>query len=325
MIIDCALYEAGKRVGETLDLGDVVADEVRARPSAFVWLGLYEPTTEELAAAAGIFGLHPLAVEDAYRAHQRPKLEVYGDEDLFLVMRTIKYEPDQSLHFGEILCFVGRWFIVVVRHGETAELASVRRHLESEPDLLCGGPSAVLHEIADRVVDAYSPVLDRFEDAVESVELEVFSDDKSDPSERIYRLTRQVLQVVRVMFPLPEALRSLAGESHPLVAQEQRRYFRDVADHSLRGLEQILGLRELLTSVLEANLARLSMRQNEDMRKISAWVAIFVVPTLVAGIYGMNFDNMPELHSRYGYYFVLGGIFVLCTALYRFFRRSKWL
>lgn len=326
MIIDCAVYEAGRRAGSgaALSLDEISAEEVGADPTAFVWLGLYEPTPDELAATAKVFGLHPLAVEDAYVAHQRPKLEEYGKEDLFVVMRTLAYD-DTVVEMGEILCFVGRWYIVVVRHGEIAELKSVRRNLEDNPDLLAGGPSAVLHEIADRVVDAYGPVLDGFEEAVASVELEVFSDGTDDPSERIYKLKRQVIQAVRVMLPMADVLSSLASNTHPIVADEQRRYFRDVHDHAVRALELAFGLRELLTSVLEANLARLSVRQNEDMRKISAWVAIFVVPTFVAGIYGMNFDNMPELHSRYGYYFVLGGILLLCTGLYGLFRRAKWL
>ncbi|MFN8103077.1 MAG: magnesium/cobalt transporter CorA [Acidimicrobiia bacterium] len=325
MIVDCALYEAGRRAGPTLNLEDISPDEVRARPGAFVWLGLYEPTPEELATAAEVFDLHPLAVEDAYVAHQRPKLEEYGEEDLFVVMRTLGCDDGATVETGEILCFVSRWYIVVVRHGEVAELETVRRNLENHPDLLSGGPSAVLHEIADRVVDAYGPMLDNFEESVASVELEVFSDGTGDPSERIYKLKRQVVQAVGVMLPMSDVLNSLASDTHPIVVDAQRRYFRDVHDHAVRALELAFGLRELLTSVLEANLARLSVRQNEDMRKISAWVAIFVVPTFVAGIYGMNFENMPELHSRYGYYFVLGGILLLCTGLYGLFRRSKWL
>lgn len=155
-------------------------------------------------------------------------------------------------------------------------------------------------------------MLDQIEEAVEAVELEVFSDDKSDPSERIYRLKRQVLLALRVMAPLAEALRSLAQDDHRFVPEDRRKYFRDVYDHALRSLEQAMALREVLTSILEANLARLSVHQNEDMRKISAWVAIFVVPTFVAGLYGMNFDNMPELHTQYGYYYVLAGIALLC-------------
>lgn len=325
MIVDCALYKAGRRVGETLALDEIDADAVRADPDTFVWLGLHEPTSDELDAAADTFGLHPLAIEDAYRARQRPKLEEYGPDDLFVVMRTVECSPDVQVRLGEILCFVGLWYIVVVRHGSTAELASVRRHMESEPALLAGGPAAVLHEVADRVVDAYPPVLDQIEEAVEAVELEVFSDDKSDPSERIYRLKRQVLLALRVMAPLAEALRSLAQDDHRLVPEDRRKYFRDVYDHALRSLEQAMALREVLTSILEANLARLSVHQNEDMRKISAWVAIFVVPTFVAGLYGMNFDNMPELHTQYGYYYVLAGIALLCTTLYVLFRRSKWL
>lgn len=324
MIVDCALYEEGHRVGATLALDQIDRDGVTAAPSGFVWLGMHEPTSEEMAAAAKTFALHPLAVEDAYKAHQRPKIEEYG-EDLFVVFRTLRCSKDATVTLGEVMCFVGSWYIVVVRHGSTAELKTVRKHMESQPELLAGGPLAVLHEVADRVVDEYAPALDRLEDAVEGVELEVFSDKKSDPSEPIYRLKRQVLHAVRIMVPLTDVLRSLATGEYGLVAEERRRYFRDVYDHAVRALEQAVGLREQLTSIFEANLARLSVRQNQDMRKISAWVAIFVAPTLVAGIYGMNFENMPELRSRYGYYIVLGAILAFCTTLYALFRRSKWL
>lgn len=324
MIVDCALYEAGHRVGAKLALDEIDAAAVSADPSAFVWLGMHEPTSEELAAAAKTFSLHPLAVEDAYKAHQRPKIEGYGD-DLFVVLRTLRASKDASVTLGEVLCFIGSWYIVIVRHGTIAELTTVRKHMESQSELLAGGPLAVLHEVADRVVDEYAPALDRMEEAVESVELEVFSDTKADPSEPIYRLKRQVLHAVRVMVPLTDVLRALAGGEFSLVAEERRRYFRDVYDHAVRALEQAVGLREQLTSIFEANMARISMRQNQDMRKISAWVAIFVAPTLVAGIYGMNFENMPELRSRYGYYFVLGGIALFCATLYALFRRSKWL
>lgn len=271
------------------------------------------------------FDLHELAVEDAIKAHQRPKLEQYEDS-LLLVLKTARYDDvEEAVVLGEILLFLGPGFIVVVRHGEASQLREVRRKLEGRPDFLALGPSAVLHAIVDRVVDDYAPVVQGVEQDIEQVEEQVFSTDRNNPAERIYYLKREVLEFRRATTPLLNPLSQLASKPLPHVHSESRQYFRDVHDHLLRVSEQVDGFRDLLTSVLEANLTQLSVRQNEDMRRISAWVAIAVVPTMIAGIYGMNFEYMPELRSPLGYPVVVAFMLLACSALYGFFRRRGWL
>ncbi|MGH8990805.1 MAG: magnesium/cobalt transporter CorA [Acidimicrobiia bacterium] len=324
MIVDCALYRDGQREGGQLAL-DEMALACRAKGS-FVWIGLFEPTEEEFGTVRREFDLHELAVEDAINAHQRPKLEVY-DNTLFVVLKTARYdEPSETVELGEILIFVGEGFIVHVRHGAASALAGVRARIESRPDLLCCGPSAVLHAIVDKVVDDYEPVMEGLENDIREVELAVFSEDADEnPVERIYFLKREVLEIHRAVVPLSGALNLLAHGHLPCIHEETHEYFRDVHDHLLRVVELDATYRDLLTSVLEANLTRVSVRQNEDMRKISAWVAIAAVPTMLAGVYGMNFEHMPELHSTFGYPAVVTVMLAVCVALYRAFRRSGWL
>jgi magnesium transporter len=323
VIIDCALYEDGRRQPGTLALEDVPA--ACNRKNAFVWIGLYEPTEEEFETVRRGFGLHELAVEDAITAHQRPKLEAY-DETLFVVLKTARYdEPSECVELGEILIFVGEGFIVVVRHGKASALSEVRRRVESRPDLLARGSSVVLHAIVDKVVDDYEPVMSGLENDIREVELQVFSEAAENPVERIYLLKREVLEIHRAVTPLVEPLDALAHGEFPVIHEDIREYFRDVHDHLLRVVEQDVTHRDLLNSVLEANLTRVSVRQNEDMRRISAWVAIAAVPTMLAGIYGMNFENMPELRSAAGYPFVLGVMALACGLMYRAFRKSGWL
>ena len=324
MIVDCALYEKGRRRAGELTLPD--AARACRLPGAFVWLGLYEPTEDEFDAVGREFGLHELAIEDAVKAHQRPKLEVYG-ESLFVVLKTARYvDATETVEFGEIQVFIGDGFAVVVRHGEASALGETRRHIEARPDLVALGPAAVLYGVVDRVVDDYLPVISGLDDDIREVELQVFSDtDVANPVERIYKLKREVLEMQQATTPLLEPLQQLATRTLPWVAPDTREYFRDVDDHLRRVKEQVDTFSELLTSVLEANLTRVSVRQNEDMRKISAWVAIAAVPTMVAGIYGMNFEHMPELDETWAYPTVLAGILIACALLYRAFRRSGWL
>ena len=323
MIVDCAAYDAGvRRPGQVPLDGDPCRD---LAPSSFLWIGLLEPTAAEFEAVRAAFGLHPLAVEDAIKAHQRPKLEVYGDS-LFMVVTTARYDdPSETVSFGELLIFVGDGFIVVVRHGEAASLSEVRSQLEADPERLAVGPAAVLHAILDRVVDAYGPVMDGLDDDIGEIEEEVFSDEGGNPVERIYKLKREVLGVHKALQPLREPMRRLTHDTMPCIPDGHREYFRDVEDHLHRYSDRNDTNRDLLTSVLEANLTRVGVRQNEDMRKISAWVAIAAVPTMIAGIYGMNFDDMPELEQAWGYPAVLGLMAVACTSLYFVFRRSRWL
>jgi magnesium transporter len=323
VIVDCAVYREGRRVpGDFTPEGAFKASRCE---DTFVWIGLHEPTQEEFEAVRVEFGLHELAIEDAVKAHQRPKLEKYGDS-LLIVLKTARYvDKDEVVQTGEILLFLGEGFIVAVRHGEASGLKEVRRNLEHKPEFLAHGPSAVLYGIVDRVVDDYLPVVAGLEDDIDQVEAEVFSSNRTNPVERIYYLKREVLEFRRATAPLLVPLNQLAVQPIAVVRQEVREYFRDVYDHLLRVNEQVEAFRDLLTSILEANLTQMNIRQNEDMRRISAWVAIAVVPTMIAGIYGMNFDHMPELRSPLGYPLVLLGMLVICTGMYVFFRKRDWL
>ena len=324
MIVDCAVYGEGRRLDRPKNVLGVRADAAEA--GGFAWVGLVEPTVQEFDAVRREFELHELAVEDAVSAHQRPKLEIYEDT-LFLVIKTVRYLGHEELvDIGEVMVFVGPDFLITVRHGEAGGLGEVREHLEQQPELLALGPGAALHAIVDRIVDAYEPVVDGVFEDIEEVEAEVFSPGGGgNPVERIYRLRREVLEFARAAMPLRPALRDLAESGVPNVDPQLVPYFRDVADHATRVGDQIEAFGALLAGVLQANLTQVSVRQNEDMRKISAWVAIIAVPTAVAGIYGMNFEHMPELGWRFGYPAVLLLILVLCAALYVRFRRVGWL
>ncbi|HEV3363497.1 MAG TPA: magnesium/cobalt transporter CorA [Acidimicrobiia bacterium] len=323
MIVDSALYVEGRRVEGRLELEEVPA--ACARPDSFIWLGLYEPTEAEFESVRTAFNLHELAVEDAVKAHQRPKLEVY-DDSLFLVLKTARYlDAEETVEFGEIQVFIGEHFLVHVRHGEATALASVRRAVEARDDLLRCGPGAVLHAIVDHVVDDYGPVVVGLDKDIREVELEVFTEGAVNPVERIYKLKREVLELRQAVLPLEDALEALHSRKYDLIHEEIREYFRDVHDHALKVEEQVNTFSDLLTTILSANLTRVSVRQNEDMRKISAWVAIAAVPTMVAGIYGMNFEHMPELDWVIGYPLILSVMAVACLVLYRAFRRNGWL
>ena len=322
MIVDCAVYEAGHRLEGSLALGD--AYEASQRRNAFVWIGLYEPNEDEFDAVRREFDLHDLAVEDAIKAHQRPKLEVYG-ESLFLVLKTARYlQQDGVVEFGEILLFIGDGFIITVRHGE-APLHDIRMRMEEHPDLLRCGPGAALYAIVDRIVDDYLPVIAGLDRDIREVEGEVFSHARTNPAERIYHLKREVLELHDAVAPLLDPIDRLARGHHRLVDEQVHPYFRDVHDHVLRVVDQVESFRDLLTSVLTANLTQVSVRQNEDVRRISAWAAVIAVPTMIAGLYGMNFEHMPELGWTYGYPVVLGLILVTCVSLYLYFRRIGWL
>ena len=330
-VVNCVTYREGVRTSERGDLVDTV-ERIRKSREGFVWLGLHEPTDQEFAGIAELFDLHPLAVEDAIEAHQRPKLERYG-ETLFAVFKTVCYVEHEELtatsevvNTGEIMVFVGADFVITVRHGRHGSLGPLREELESDPGQLAKGPSAVLHALADHVVDDYLTVTDAVHADIDQVETDVFSESgaRADPG-RIYQLKRELLELKRAVVPLTRPLEDLATRPIRAVDPEIQAYFRDVSDHLLRAKEQIAAFDELLNSILQAHLAQVTVAQNEDMRKITAWAAIVAVPTMVCGVYGMNFDHMPELHWRYGYGMVIGVISVACLALYRGFRRSGWL
>jgi len=324
VILGHAIYEQGRRRDGEFELEKTY--ELCRRDGSFAWIGLYAPSEEEFESVRREFELHELAVEDAIKAHQRPKLEVYGDT-LFLVLKTARYiDEHEEVEFGEILVFVSDAFVITVRHGEASALGDVRRKAERRPDLLRCGPGSVLHAIVDRVVDDYQPVLAGLEDDIEEVEQDVFSPGRTNPAERIYKLSREVIEFHRATGPLVDPLRRLAGgEFDQIIHEDIREYFRDVYDHSLRANEAVDSMRDLLNGILQANLAQVSVRQNDDVRRISAWVAILATPTMIAGIYGMNFEHMPELEWTFGYPLVLAVMLVICSSLYVYFKRAGWL
>ena len=321
--MDAALYRDGKRLADPF-----VLDGARHQcddSDTFCWIGLYEPSEEEFEAVKNEFDLPALAVEDAINAHQRPKLDVY-DNTLFVVLKPARYiDPVEVVELGEILLFVDDRFVIAVRHGEASKLVTVRKALESQPDELRHGSSAVLHAILDRVVDDYAAVLDGLDGDIRELEDEVFSETGSTPTQRIYKLKREVLQFHQAAEPLVEPILRLANGRYPAIDPELKKYFSDVHDHLVKVVEKISGFRDLLTSILEANLTQVSVRQNNDMRKISAWVAIAAVPTALAGIWGMNFENMPELNRTWGYPLALILMALACGALYQKFKKSGWL
>jgi magnesium transporter len=329
-VVDCAVYVDGERLpGRWTHEGALAA--VRERDNAFVWIGLHEPAEEQITGIADVFGLHELAVEDAVHAHQRPKLERY-DDMLFMVLKTVCYvgrsrpgAEQEIVETGEIMAFVGADFVITVRHGEHSSLKNVRRKLEADPEQLSLGPAAVLHAIADHVVDSYLDVTAAIEDDIEDMETQIFAPRSNVDSEQIYVMKREVLELRRAVVPLGAPVRKLTEGYSSLVPHEVRSYFRDVDDHLVTVTERIAGFNELLTTLIDAALAKITLRQNTDMRKITAYVAILSVPTMIAGIYGMNFDYIPGATTPFGFALVLVVIAVSCLALFRVFRRNEWL
>ncbi|MFC8429827.1 magnesium and cobalt transport protein CorA [Streptomyces sp. NPDC057253] len=330
-VVNCVTYKDGARIPVEGDLVDTV-ERVRKSRDGFVWLGLHEPSDHEFEGVADLFDLHPLAVEDAVEAHQRPKVERYG-ETLFAVFKTVCYVEHEELtatsevvNTGEIMVFVGEDFVITVRHGSHGSLGPLREELEADPGQLAKGPAAVLHAIADHVVDDYLSVTDSVQSDIDLVETAVFSESGARvDAGHIYQLKRELLELKRAVVPLSRPIEELSTRPIQVIAPEIQAYFRDVSDHLLRAKEQIAAFDELLNSILQAHLAQVTVAQNEDMRKITAWAAVIAVPTMVCGVYGMNFDHMPELHWTFGYPLVMGVIAVACAVLYRGFRRNGWL
>ncbi len=333
-LVDCAVYDDGHRLPGLLGCATAL-ERVREIQllgrEAFVWVGLREPTTSEMQSVADVFDLHALAVEDAVSAHQRPKVERY-DDTVFLVLKTVSYVPHESLtaarkivETGEIMAFVGKDFVVTVRHGEHGGLSEVRKRLEADPEQLRLGPYAVMHAIADDVVGHYLEVSLLIEADIDSIEEAAFAPGGTLDVEPIYMLKREVVELRRCVSPLSGAFQRLQTDNKDLISRELRRYLRDVADHQAEAADHIASYNEMLTSLVHAALARVGMQQNNDMRRISAWAGMLAVPTAIAGIYGMNFDNMPELHWPFAYPAVLGTMITICLLLYRSFRRNNWL
>jgi len=331
-VVNCVVYRDGVRRPGTHTVEEAVR-QARKHRGGFVWLGLHEPDEEEFAGVAELFGLHPLAVEDAVQAHQRPKVEQY-DDVLFAVFKTVTYVEHAELtatsevvNTGEIMVFTGPDFVVTVRHGRHGSLGPLREDLEADPQQLAKGPSAVLHAIADHVVDDYVTVADAVQNDIDQVETDVFSPNSARNADagRIYQLKRELLELKRAVVPLARPLDRLATEPRSCIDKEIQAYFRDVADHLTRVTEQITAFDALLDSILQAHLAQVAIAQNDDARKITAWAAIIAVPTMVCGVYGMNFDHMPELRWRFGYPLVLCVIATACLLLHRGFKRNGWL
>ncbi|MFF9910012.1 magnesium and cobalt transport protein CorA [Streptomyces sp. NPDC013457] len=337
-VVQATLYRDGRKVASPATLAETFR-QLREHPDGMAWIGLHRPTEAELHSLAGEFDLHELAVEDALEAHQRPKLERYGDT-LFVVLRAARYlDAQEEVDFGELHIFVGRDFVITVRHGAAPDLSAVRHRMEEDPDLLALGPEAVLYAILDAVVDGYAPVVAGVQNDIDEIETEVFGGDPA-VSRRIYELSREMVEFQRATRPLVSMLHGLmAGFAKYGTDEELQRYLRDVADHVTHTSERVDGFRQALTEILTVNatlvtqqqnaemraLAEAGFEQNEEIKKISSWAAILFAPTLVGTIYGMNFDNMPELHWAGGYPFAVVLMAVVCTSLYVVFKKKDWL
>ena len=337
-IVDAALYRDGRRVESPATISEI-SSHLRDDPKVMAWIGLFRPAESQLLAVADEFGLHEVAVEDAIVAHQRPKLERYGPT-LFVVLRAARYLDDvEEVEFGEIHVFVGRNFVLTVRHSEAPDLAAVRRRMEADPELLARGSEAVLYAILDRVVDGYAPVVAGLQKDIDEIETEVF---RGDPkvSRRIYELSREVIEFQRSTRPLLPMLEALvAGFNKYGTDEELQRYLRDVADHATTVAERVDGFRQMLADILTVNatlvsqaqneeikhLTEASYTQNEEVKRISAWAAILFAPTLIGTVYGMNFQNMPELGWQLGYPFALALMGLVSGSLFLIFRRRGWL
>ncbi|MDF0530346.1 magnesium/cobalt transporter CorA [Tsukamurella sp. 8F] len=329
-VVDCGVYVDGVRLPGRFGYAEAI-EEVRKRGQGYVWVGLLDPDQHQMDEVSRVFGVHPLTVEDTLVTHSRPKVDRF-DDTMFLIVKTVNYvghnrsDPmGRIVETGEVMVLVGPDYVITVRHGEHGSLRRVRRSMEGRADMLALGPTAVMHAVTDHVVDSYVAVSDLIEDDIDNLEEEVFRAGSSPQIDEIYQLKRDVVELRRGIAPLSSALRRLTTEFGDLVPSEIERYFSDVLDHQALVSDHIETYNDVLSSLIDAALARISMQQNNDMRRISAWVGIVAVPTMIAGVYGMNFDNMPELHWHYSYYAVLALMLVACVGLYTVFRKVKWL
>ncbi|MEP6583261.1 MAG: magnesium/cobalt transporter CorA [Ginsengibacter sp.] len=321
-ILNCAAYEGGKRIAD-VELTEV--HEVLKKTNQFVWIGLHEPSEEVLHKVQEEFNLHDLAIEDAHMAHQRPKIELYGDS-VFIVMRTSHMTPERHIEFGETHFFVGKNFIVSVRHGSSVSYTEVRSRCEAMPELLSKGQGFVLYAIMDFIVDRYFPVVQDMEQELIAIEEKIFKAKPSrETTEQIYQLKRELLEVRRAVSPLVDVCNRLMRFDIKCISPETQPYFRDIYDHIIRINEMVDNTRELLNTALEANFSLISISQNDTSKKFAGWAAIIAVPTMVAGFWGMNFKFMPETEWQYGFHAVIAGTIVSCIILYYLFRRSNWL
>lgn len=321
-VINCVVYD---KDGKRHDIGlDAISDVLTQEDGSFIWVGLYEPADEILEKLQEEFGLHDLAIEDAQNAHQRPKLEAYGNS-LFAVMHTAQV-VNEKIVYGETHAFLGPRYLITVRHGASLSYAPVRERVQREPELLVLGPSYGLYAVLDFIVDNYRPIIDEFRDTANSLEQAIFADTyRRQTVIRLYQLKRELTQMRMAVGPLQDVLSQLSRTQNPMIPEEVRLYFRDVHDHALRVNDAIDTLREMLTTALSVNLSLVTLAQGEIVKRLGAWAALLAAPTLITSWYGMNFENMPETESRFGYWILIGGVALACGLLYRLFKRAKWL
>ena len=323
MLIDAAWYQNGIRRGSGNDFKKLL-DAARAE-DGFVWIGISEPSTAEFEEIAVIFDIHPLAVEDTIHAQQRPKIEDYGNQNFFVIKTVFFTDETNDITTGELMMFVGDNFIVIVRHGEGSPLRTVRAELENHPSFLSLGPWAVVHAVVDKVIDEYTKIATEFDIVIAKLEADVFSEARTTHSEEIYFLKREILEYRHAIEPLTIPLQRLISETQTSIPTTLVPFFRDVNDHLSKACDNSSGLDSLLNAVLQADLAHIQLRQNEDVRKISGWVALTAGPTMIAGIYGMNFEHMPELQWKFGYPLMLGFTFSISGFIYYKLKKSGWL
>ncbi len=323
MIVDSALYVNGVRAEAPIDFATILTTAKKS--GAFVWIGLAEPTKEEFQEISSSFKFHSLAVEDAISELQRPKIEDY-EGLIFLVAKTVFLGgTNYDISTGELIFFIGESFIVIVRRGQGSPLIAVRSELEKRPEFLAIGPWAVVHAVLDRVIDEYTRIAAQLELAIEQLEINVFGESRKTYSKEIYFLKREIIEYRHSIEPLIIPMQKLTSEISKIVPKELLPFFRDINDHLLRACENANRLDLLLTTVLQADIAHIQLRQNDDVRKLSSWIGLAVIPTMVGAIYGMNFNNMPELRWQYGYFIIMGISGTLMLALYYKLKKSKWL
>ncbi len=321
-VINCVTYDTtGQRRDVSLDeISDVLARD----DDSFVWVGLYEPSEAVLDKLQEEFDLHDLAVEDAHNAHQRPKIEAYGNS-LFIAVQTAQVVDDHIL-YGETHAFLGPRYLVTVRHGHSLSYTPVRERVQREVELLAMGPSFGLYAVLDFIVDNYRPIVDEFRDTLDALEQDIFADDfRRDTVYKLYELKRELTRMRLSVAPLQDVLAQLSRSQSPLIPEEVRLYFRDVHDHALRVNESTDTLRDMLGTAISVNLSLVTLAQGETVKRLGAWAALLAAPTLIASWYGMNFERMPELLGKYSYPVLIGVVVVVCTVLYRQFKRTRWL
>jgi magnesium transporter len=321
-VINCCVYN---RQGErrNIDL-NAISNVLASDNDSFVWVGLYQPSDDILEKLQEEFGLHDLAIEDAQHAHQRPKVEAYGNS-LFIAVHTTQF-VQEKVAYGETLAFLGPRYLLTVRHGASLSYAPVRTRLEREPELLAMGPSFGLYAIVDFIVDNYLPIVQSFKQSLSRLEKDVFNEDyRRDTLVRLYELKHQLIDMRLVVAPLQDVLSQLSRSASPLIPDEVKLYFRDVFDHAVRVNDSIDAMRDMLGTAMSVNQSLVTLAQGEVVKKLAGWAALLAAPTLVASWYGMNFNNMPELHNQYSYFALIGGVVVVCLGLYRYLKKGRWL